>query len=120
MNDLAGFAPPKEDIAAVDAKDLQATIKRLLDTYWLDLDKRRIVLSVRFGDRLAWVAPDDYPPQPDYPVFTYKELLGLAKHGEPKMFDDMYTMKEVFCKARATGLRKKKTVGGFCVPEAEK
>ena len=75
---------------------------------------------MRFGEnRLAWVAPDDYPPQPDHPTFTYRELLGLAKHGTAEMFDDMYAMKQVFCNCRAEGIRKykNKTAGGFALPD---
>ena len=110
MTNYGGFAEPE--------RDTLDRLEDILNSRWEDLERKKVVMHVRFpGDRLAWIAPDDYPPKQDCPVFTYSEISGLVKHGGAKMFDVMYNVKMVFCNARAESIRIKTVAGGFYMPE---
>jgi len=96
---------------------LKQEIKRVLDTHFLDLERKKIVLTCRFDGRLAMVAPEGYPGKDgDLPVFTYRELYGLYEHGNKQMFNDLYDVKTAFPEAIATGMKKRTIAGGFVLP----
>ena len=98
--------------------DLIAAVEK---TNFLSLEETGTVLQVRFslknGEALpALIVPEGYQRQPDDPpVFSYREFLGLTKHGNQEMFEQMLIFKEVWPDAHATGV-KIKTVGGFALP----
>lgn len=96
---------------------LKEEIERVLNTHFMDLERKRIVLTCMFDGRMAMVAPEDYPAErEDIPVFTYKELKGLYDHGNRQMFNNLYDIKSEFKNAKATGVRKKTIAGGFEMP----
>ena len=96
------------------------TIAAVEKTNFLSLEETGIVLQVRFSLKhdfyTALIVPEGYQRQPDDPpVFSYREFLGLTKHGNQEMFEQMLIFKDVWKDAHATGV-KIKTVGGFALP----
>jgi hypothetical protein len=99
----------------------QELIAAVNNTNFCSLEHKGIVLSVifRFEDfcTAAIIAPEGYRRQPGDPqvLFTYKEFMGLAEHGNKRMFRDMCMFKqEIPCEAVSLT---KKRVGGFALAE---
>jgi len=95
-------------------KELIAAVN---NTNFCTCENRGYVLRVRFSFddfcTAALIVPEGYCRQPDDPpVFSYKEFLGLSKHGNKEMFRQMCMFKDVWHESEATGINYK-TAGGF-------